>query len=917
MKVHEFGAKYTCPNHKLGLNLFGETGLPQQKKQIETDLIYRVLFDGMPIADIPAEMDARFPHDLFINEIERKKALEIESNRLVGYLTAVKEEIDAGVRTPIRTSGMDVKVFSRNVEDFKPDIAFKTPNGIEVIIFRFKKPDIAQNGSTYMGCVNLDLRIYSMWQYGAILSMSEDDTISAGYQFLGYTDDTKPWVLNPVDKKNVRFKGYSQFVKFPAGAEDFYTKAWEMYKSGVKCSDSECMFCPYVNSCKFEPVPAKAEKNTELKKLGAILLSPMQEQIINSKGICVCNSGAGAGKTTVGTLWTLARIANGAKPEEILMTTFTVNAAEEMRQRIKAYCEDFGFPKGTAERIWITTQHGLGQKAIEIKYADLGYTECPVPVDSITRKEMIRVAIEGVEIPGVNYSNFKAPFGNGGFDNICDAFDFLKLNGARWHNYEVLKADGKLNNSPLPVSKELIECYEKYLAALKNANLIEFADQELLLKQILDTDPYFIEENYGIKFILGDEFQDTDAFSLDVFRHIMEGEGFKDALFVGDDSQNIYEHLRNTTNDNILRFDELIGAEEGEVKHFDLVENYRSSGNIIDEANKINARRIFKEEKDLIAKREPGPAVEAYAYATARKETASVAEMIEKKIQAGEKPEDIAFIARDSADLKRMREELTKRGIASQFLTPEKMLQNSRVIGSISLVKAIADPDNTQAIFDYLNVASDGQLFKKSGEEIKGEIRAFQDELKAAKETGEPSSYSIYLDKSKVLSEDDEVYAAFKKRTDKFKTFGELLDYIRAFERFGEKESHRAIAYKKHGVVLTTVHSSKGLEWPTVFVSTSKLYKEDSSEESRRVLFVAVTRAKDELVCTSTDIKKGKSYIKEIMEDLGKEYTVIPDELEADKEEKKEIAKAAKESQQAIRDLLSGDGDSKKKDKKS
>ena len=114
-------------------------------------------------------------------------------------------------------------------------------------------------------------------------------------------------------------------------------------------------------------------------------------------------------------------------------------------------------------------------------------------------------------------------------------------------------------------------------------------------------------------------------------------------------------------------------------------------------------------------------------------------------------------------------------------------------------------------------------------------------------------------------------------------------------KRFGQKESYRRKVYAGKGVILTTVHSSKGLEWPVVFVSVTKFNNVTKLEESRRVLFTAVTRARDELICTGVANKKGRAYIEEIFGYVGKEWDVIPDEEDSEKQARKQRAAEVRE----------------------
>jgi DNA helicase-2/ATP-dependent DNA helicase PcrA len=297
---------------------------------------------------------------------------------------------------------------------------------------------------------------------------------------------------------------------------------------------------------------------------------------------------------------------------------------------------------------------------------------------------------------------------------------------------------------------------------------------------------------------------------------------------------------------------------------------------------------------DLVACREDGDPVEVYAFASQRGEYKWVADNIANRVlNEGVAPESIAFIAKDGNELKAMGQELTKRGIPSQLLTPEKVNMNSRVIAAIALAEFIANTETTQCAFDFLNTIQDGQLFEKTDAEITEAIESFKQHIESQK--GEKSDIDQYFEWMEQLDASDETYKQFADKLGKFTKFDDLLDYARAMKRFGQKESYRRKVYAGKGVILTTVHSSKGLEWPIVFVSVTKFNNVTKLEESRRVLFTAVTRARDELICTGVANKNGRAYIEEIFGYAGKEWEVIPDEEDTDKQARKERAAEVRE----------------------
>lgn len=896
IKSNELRGEHRCTNYRnhQELDLWGEKTPVAAKPMACRAILLEYLAGKLPAVDIPKELAARFKSVGYVNSQQEAENLAEMTKQVMRYVNA--EEAAKGTRTFVNPKMKTLQLFGTDA-DVKPDAVCFTANGIQVIKYRFKKPDIAQAGARQDKSVTTDLECYALWKYGCSLAFSDDDVISAGYIFTGkdgaHEHDIDFGALEPQNTTGYRM------LSFTAAAEDtvdnIFMPVWTDYQIGTPCAEAECTFCPFQNACHFNEAPMTIKQGTS-KQMGAISLSDAQQQAIAfERGIGRIKAGAGAGKTLVVALRVMNLLAGGYDPEKMLLITFTINGAEEMRQRIRFFCEDFGFDEDTADKIRICTFNSFGQLAIENEWASLGYTDCPQVVDSIMRKKMILEVIEGEVLAGVNYKTFEHQFGKGGFDTICAAFEYFKAVGLTSYNWDAEDEDIQLlvRNAPVPVDATWMRVYEQFNANLQAANLIEYADQQRLLDEILADDPYYIENKYGFEHVIVDEFQDSSDAEIELLKKLVDAQNFVSLLVVGDDSQNIFETLRRTNNENIIHFDEKMGCE---IVDFQLMENYRSTPEVIDMANKINSRRESKLDGDLIAKRATGSPIEVYAFGSQKKEYTYVASEIEKRIRNGIAPESIAFIAKDGNELKMMGAELAARGIPSQLLTPEKVGMNSRVIAAIALAEFIANTDTSLCAFDFLNTVQNGQLFKKTDSEIMEELEAFKQTIEAAK--GEKNDIDLYFEYMEQLDYSDETYAQFADKLNKFTSFDDLLDYARAMKRFGQKETYRRKAYAGKGVILTTVHSSKGLEWPTVFISISKFSDSARAEESRRVLFTAVTRARDELIITSvfnSKVKKKGDFIREVFEHVGKPFEVIADEDNAEDRARKERAAEVRE----------------------
>ena len=202
---------------------------------------------------------------------------------------------------------------------------------------------------------------------------------------------------------------------------------------------------------------------------------------------------------------------------------------------------------------------------------------------------------------------------------------------------------------------------------------------------------------------------------------------------------------------------------------------------------------------------------------------------------------------------------LKKRGIESVSINPEPILENPRVVGAVGLVKFMLNNSEFSGTA-YINARDNGTAITKSDEEIRQEILNLQTEVKNIKNaTG-------LFEKFKALDpeENDEIYQSFLEDINtamedavKKENLPAVCEYVMDFERFGQKQTARKEkAY--NGVVLSTMHSSKGKEWPVVFCSVTKMHgrdlKPEDIDEKNRLLFVACTRAKKELYISGVTV---------------------------------------------------------------
>lgn len=871
-------------------------------------------------SDIESSLKKSFSEINFISEEQRDAVFYSSYNALADYVFA--EEAAKSMRTRLTPRGREIDIYGSTVLVIPDEVTYiPSESRFEVLKFSFKATPMPQTSFTGEG-VNSSLEVYAMWKYAKELADEahiEEAICTAGYVYISEkaisSSENIFELYSITGKRRNAYRVLSMPANEAAIVDNVYKKAWLDF-SKDKCEDeANCQFCEFYNSCHFNSAPI-TEKIKTSKVLKDVVLTSEQEAAIDFEtGAARIKAGAGAGKTLVITMRIINMIMKGYDPSKMLMITFTVNGAEEMRQRIKALCDDFTLPEENADKITISTFNGFAMSEVVDSYKLLGFSKKPEVIDSTKRKSIILESIAGTILPNINYASFENTFGKDEFSKIIAVFDFLKrerIHDYNWKdpaNYDVIK------KAPLPITQEWIDVFTKYETRLKQENMVEYADQEALLDEILTANPYYLEDKFSFENIIIDEYQDSDSKQLSLIKKMIDSPYFNSLMVVGDDSQNIFEGLRGTSIDNIVDFAALIDMD---VENFELMENHRSTPEIIRVANNINRKREYGIAADIIPVRPSGAPVVLKAFESTEDERSFIADDIKKRIDSGIKPDTICFIAYTRDELKDMAEKLAKRGIPSWMLTPEKVRENSRVIAAVALSEFMEDTTRSGSAFDYLNTISEGRLLEVlSVEEINEKIAAFKAEIDSKKQ--ETELLELYKEYIETLDASDEVFAQYKEKVLAQKTFGEVLSYGRTLMRFGQNEDVRRKAYAGSGVVLTTVHSSKGLEWSEVYVSTSHFSKKATKpdEEKRRVLFTAVTRARDYLTITgqfekptlTVNTEKGKKkaskttsnfksfFIEELFADEGIErdkIVPVPDSHKSDKKDESVIAEVKK-----------------------
>ena len=949
MKASELGKSHRCGFYReKNLFLNSESNLYFEKAIIIKDSIKALLKEKAKTGTLSEDV--------------RKEVFEhlMETMSHMGYKTQKTARINAEdayrqimryvlceTRTPLFTLPAVVDVCGMQVK-VAPTMVFLTSDGVEVVKLSASKPKVTQKGRKLDDSANSNLELYAMIQYGKrYIKQGHEATVKASFYYLRKNTD-KPsegkfdldfWdtasagnVVSIEDRvigggfqclfgckpgcedcENCMYPEMCAFLPEKSALDLAFEPQVDEFKKGIdkeECTDEMCAACDFRHVCNYNEPPIILNKEEKRRSIADLELTSTQEDAVYfRKGYARIIAGAGAGKTLVVALRVAMMLSEGIKPEEIIMMTFTKTGAGEMKERIAMYCDDLGV-ECDLEKLVVTTFNAFGDEIIKKFWEKLGFSEEPRLIDVIERSKVIVGLLDKELVPGVDYRNFdmNTMYVRGARSITSEAFSIIKKEeigtGEEGRLRSAMGIDSRFVSDP-QAYKILVDLYYEYDSILRENSLYEYEDQNKLVFEYLRKNPYFLED-MGIKHIIVDEFQDSNAEQVKLLKEFCDTKCFESLMTVGDDAQAIFSFQGGDPSIIINLFD-ILGVEGQDIF---LVENHRSTKKIIEFANKVIAYNTVQVPKDLIATREEGKPVVVNGFVEAEDEYRYILEGIKSHLKDGAKLEDIAFIGRNKTELMKLGTLLTKENIQWVMLSPELYTENSRVVAAIELAKALNTPNATRCILPYLNCADRGELMSRPTSEIKALVDGMVDKLSYMKRSH--SGLTDFMSLLKSIDCDDEVYQAFLEKLSYRKSLDELVSYCVDFEKYGDKETYRRKS-NYEGVVLTTAHSSKGLEWPVVYASIStfygkyeqKLHAFAALEETRRLLFVSATRARDELYITGTYRSGGNAaapvynkYLKECFDIAEKAFNPVQ-EIEQAKLKKKAEQEALKDAENA------------------
>jgi len=604
-----------------------------------------------------------------------------------------------------------------------------------------------------------------------------------------------------------------------------------------------------------------------------IHLNKEQVKAVNTaEGNLLIVASAGTGKTTT----IVERYVNlvtkhGYKPDEVLMTTFTNKAAKDMIKKIRARTEKI--PK------YVGTMHSLFLRILR-SHARL---VLPNPnftiIDEPDKEKIVKqtLAEERIDTKSDNvkyFSGWISRFKNRGI--LAEHLD-SEVTSYRKNETETVMDDQVLHVNPR--FRALVpRIYKKYEELLRKRNLIDLDSILLLAFQLLDEHKE-IKERYSRQFraIMVDEAQDLNVVQMKILDILQNN----NLCLIGDDCQNIYE-WRGSSNDLVFKFN----------KHFNTIilkDNYRSTENIISAVNKTIGSMSFKIEKDLKCTREKGSKVITESFGSFDDETDFVVSEVKKLLRKKTQSSEIAVLFRTNHIGRAVEREFLKNGIPCHLSKSKNFFERKEIKDVLSFLKLKANPDSR---IDFERVAlllgGFGEAKIRKIEELadlhKCDIVEALDFISELNLNHEPNKRLLGL-KSLLQNTRTHPIRAFidffkyedllskickndpDKAEDKAENINVLIELFKGYDYTAQGmidflDGLIEIEKKEDGagkVVLSTIHSAKGLEWKHVFLVCCNdgilpFYTTDLSPLSRdselRLFYVAISRAKDYLTIT-------------------------------------------------------------------
>ncbi|OGB87207.1 hypothetical protein A3J44_01835 [candidate division WOR-1 bacterium RIFCSPHIGHO2_02_FULL_45_12] len=632
--------------------------------------------------------------------------------------------------------------------------------------------------------------------------------------------------------------------------------------------------------------------------------------VTSAGGPMLVIAGAGSGKTRTVTYRVAYLVESGVPLERILLVTFTNKAAKEMLSRVEMLLGR------DVKDIWGGTFHSVGNRILRRHAKLIGYESNFTILDRADSKELIDSCIGDANID-VKARRF--PKG----DNLQSIFGLAtnkdkKIVDVIAYNYPQFEA----------LTDEIEAISLAYKEKKKKHNLMDFDDLLFFWWKLL-ADNGEVAARYAGKFlhVLVDEYQDTNLLQAKIISILASGH--HNIMAVGDDSQSIYS-FRGAHFKNIMNFPRVYPG----AKVFKLEINHRSVPEILELANQsiVNAKERFN--KELKARRAGGQKPVLLPFSTVYEQASFIAQRMLELREEGRTLNEMAVLYRSHYQSMEIQMELTKRGIPFEVRSGLRFFEEAHIKDVLAHLKVFHNPYDAIAwarvlkLLERIGSRTAEKIFQKITQSLKPLEDILSDEIISLVPRGGERAFRLFQERLRKLSErvdkpaemiktitessyEDYLKTRYPNYRERLEDLEQLGSYATQFKDLEELLSALALVSglesetvvggeetESEACILTTVHQAKGLEWKVVFVvwladgrfpSYLSFGKEEEMEEERRLFYVAVTRAKDELYLSYPLIYSGyegqvlmktSRYLEEVPEELFDKWEVEEEQAE-------------------------------------
>jgi DNA helicase-2/ATP-dependent DNA helicase PcrA len=604
-------------------------------------------------------------------------------------------------------------------------------------------------------------------------------------------------------------------------------------------------------------------------------LNPTQQEAVeNTEGPLLILAGAGSGKTRVLTHRIAYIIDQGlAAPDEVLAITFTNKAAAEMKDRVALLVGP------ESRKMWVSTFHALCARLLRVHAEKLGYKREFTIYDGADQVRLVkRCIIElGKDPKRFNPRSFQSQISNA--KNV------------------LMSPDGYLRNTEGYIAENVAEVYDLYQKRLYENNAMDFDDLIMQTVALLELFPE-VRERYQqrFKYIHVDEYQDTNHAQYRLVKTLAAEH--RNLCCVGDDDQSVYG-WRGADIRNILDFE----RDYPETKVVKLEQNYRSTQTILSAANAVVSNNASRKFKELWTAGDEGEGIRIFTASDEYAEARFVVSEIERLMDDGASPREIAAFYRTNAQSRALEDVLVREGVPYQVVGGVRFYERAEIKDAMAYLAVIANPaddasleriinvpkrglgatsvaklqdharKNGISLYEALNEAGEAGLTGKAQKTCRSVRELFEGWRVAAREVPPTEIIEAVLNESGYKGELEAERTI--EAESRLENLEELINAAREYERVEAEPTLAGFLQEQAlysqadtvtsggSITLMTLHNAKGLEFMHVFIvgmeegtfPHARSLDEQNLEEERRLCYVGITRAMESLTLSYAKLR--------------------------------------------------------------